>query len=326
MKKTLPLTGFIAAFILLSGLLFFRNMEKEKLEHIVGIKQGGEEDDEDAIRAENPYGRSLYEYNLMKDPATGIVPAGLLSRQKIIARAIPFRNTFARGSLNTYLPAGPDNIGGRTRCVEYDVRYNGGSNQVLLAGGVSGGIFKSIDGGATWQWKATLMINSITTIAQDPRPGHQDTWYCGTGEFVPTSYISGPPGGSVSSFIVGWGLFVSKDNGETWLPMSFSNSGATGGNNPYQFDNAYDIINKIAVNPVNGDLYVSRYGSIIRVTPLADGTSYTRLSALSPAYGFGTGLNTSNQISDVVCSGDGNTIYAAFHGEDTAKADADISK
>lgn len=322
MKKALPLFGAVAAIIVFSAFLFFRGMPFDRLEEIAGIKLPGEENDPDAVRADNPYGRWLYEYNLMKDPATGRVPAVLLSRQKIIAQGIPSRDAFARGGApNTYLPAGPDNTGGRTRCVAYDTRYNGTSNQVLIAGAVSGGIFKSTDGGRSWQWKATLMINSVTTIAQDTRPGRQDTWYCGTGEFVPTSYITGPSAADLA-FIAGWGMFVSKDNGETWQPLSFTNTQAVGGNNPYQLDNAYDIINRVAVNPSNGDLYISRYGSIIRAreTPAGSGT-YVRESSLTTAYGL-SGLNTSNQISDIVCSSDGRNIYAAFHGEDTLKAAA----
>ncbi len=46
-------------------------------------------------------------------------------------------------ALNTYFPAGPNNQGGRTRALAYDVRYNGTTNQVLIAGGVSGGIMRS---------------------------------------------------------------------------------------------------------------------------------------------------------------------------------------
>ena len=47
----------------------------------------------------------------------------------------------------TFAEQGPDNIGGRTRAIQVDVA----NNDVVWAGGVSGGLFKSLNGANTWE-------------------------------------------------------------------------------------------------------------------------------------------------------------------------------
>lgn len=311
----------LLVLVAVSGFWYLNSYDADSLQTIMGYTKPG--DDPDAIQTSGGYDQFQWQFDLMKDPRTGKLPLSQWSRQQLIASRIPSRYAFMRtGQENTYAEAGPDNQGGRTRCAAYDVRYNGSTNQVIMAGGVSGGIFRSTDGGFHWTWVPTYLVNSVTTLVQDPRSGHQDSWYCGTGEFIPTSFIAGVNGDL--SFIPGWGLFHSNDNGVSWQPMSFSNTQAPlnqdgSGRSPYQFDNAYDIINRIAVNPSNGDLYVARYGSLIRVTPdLLGSGSYTREYALGTYYGVGQ--NTLNQVNDVVCTSDGSTIYAAFHGQDTLTA------
>ncbi|MFK7787524.1 MAG: hypothetical protein AB8B56_20540, partial [Crocinitomicaceae bacterium] len=47
----------------------------------------------------------------------------------------------------TFIEQGPDNIGGRTRAIQVDVT----NNDIIWAGGVSGGLFKSMNGANTWE-------------------------------------------------------------------------------------------------------------------------------------------------------------------------------
>lgn len=47
----------------------------------------------------------------------------------------------------TFIEQGPDNIGGRTRAIQVDVI----NNNTIWAGGVSGGLFKSLNGANTWE-------------------------------------------------------------------------------------------------------------------------------------------------------------------------------
>ncbi|HET9057799.1 MAG TPA: T9SS type A sorting domain-containing protein [Chitinophagaceae bacterium] len=270
------------------------------------------------------------EAKLLGCPGTYIIPRDARMLEMKASERVPLRGIFARGeNVNTYISAGPGNFGGRSRVVEYDKRYNGSTNQVVLAGGVNGGVFKSTDGGNTWAWKATVGYNSVTTLAQDPRGNsinpitnkpYSDTWYLGTGEFQPSSYAPG-------ALIPGYGMYISDDNGDTWQPMAFSQGTAVGSppNNIHDFESLYDMINKIVVDPVSGVLYVSRYGQLLKITRTAAdpslNTSFSRsITFTAPNVNI---LSIIDQISDVVVRQINSTttkVYLAFYGTPTDTA------
>jgi hypothetical protein len=306
----LPLTTVVAIILISKNNRLFKETQKEETENFDGWAKR--------------------EMKLLGYPGTYEIPRDARMLELKAAERVPLRGMFARGeNVNTYISAGPNNLGGRCRVVEYDLRYNGTSNQVVLAGGVNGGVFKSTDGGNTWTWKATAGYNSVTTLAQDPRGNNinpitnkpfSDTWYLGTGEFQPSTFVNG-------SFLVGYGMYVSDDNGETWQPMAFTQGTAAGSpaNNIHDFDNSYDIINKLVIDPVSGVLYMSRYGQVLKVTrntaAVNTNTSFTRATAFSPA-DF-TGLNVINQVSDVIVRKTSPTttkVYVAYYGAEDVTA------
>jgi hypothetical protein len=332
MKKAWVLRVLAGGIIAACGFGYLDSPGTESLQRILGlVRQQDEDSDAGKAVSDNPYQVWLYEYDLLKSPYTGRIPPDARVREWNTALSFMNRQRLYRLAANSYNLAGPDNISGRTRAIAYDLRYNGSSNQTILTGGVSGGVFRSTNGGQSWQWVSTPQLNSVTSIVQDPRTGtnpitnrpYYDTWYCGTGEFLPTSFITGPAASDLS-FIVGWGMFQSDDDGQSWYSMAFSRGTAAQGNNSEEaFDNAYDIINRLVVNPVNGNLYVSRFGSIVQVVEASAG-NYTRTLTLYNNSDKGQ-LSTSNQISDIVCSADGTTLFAAFHGAYTDPSNVDTS-
>ena len=73
---------------------------------------------------------------------------------------------------------GPYDVGGRTRGLAIDQR----NSNILMAGGASGGIWKSTDGGKTWMLKSNPGENlGVTDIVQ--HPNSLNTWYYTTGEY-----------------------------------------------------------------------------------------------------------------------------------------------
>ncbi len=213
--------------------------------------------------------RVRYEFDMIKNPQTGKIPTNIFETEFSFARNIPERNLVEGGSarlenLNTFYPAGPNNQGGRTRAVAYDIRYNGTSNRVILAGGVSGGIMRSNDGGITWtRVSPQNEIHNVTCIVQDPRAGNQDTWYIGGGE---------PYGNSASeldAIYLGFGIYKSTDNGLTWTKLPLNNltdwDGSSLGSGTLEgFDNPFDFVHKIVINPVNGYVYAAVHRRLIR--------------------------------------------------------------
>ena len=85
--------------------------------------------------------------------------------------------SLAAGILDAWTPLGPGNIGGRTRVV----RFHPATPTTLFAAGVSGGLWRSEDDGASWRPIGEGLTNlTINSLAIDPtRP---DVMYAGTGE------------------------------------------------------------------------------------------------------------------------------------------------
>ena len=77
------------------------------------------------------------------------------------------------------------NVGGRTRGLAIDVA----DERVLFAAGISGGIWRSTDGSASWSKVLRGdQLPTISRIIQDTRPGRTHVWYAGTGEFIGSNF------------------------------------------------------------------------------------------------------------------------------------------
>jgi len=271
-------------------------------------KASAEEEKDEGIplkRAEMQIARWQYEYDIQKDPTTGKIPRNAYNDEMKQAMSIPVSseprsilNGITAYGVNTptsnvYLKAGPNNIGGRTRAFVIDKRFNGTTNQVMIAGSVSGGIMRSADGGATWNLVTpSAQIHNLTCLAQDPRAGKEDTWYAGTGEAL------GNSASASGAFFFGNGIFKSTDNGLNWIALSSTQSTLE------TFSSAFDIIHKIVVHPVTGDVYVAAQNSIQRSQN--GGTTWTAVKGA-------LGGTTVTGNSDIVIKADGSKIYAAFH-------------
>jgi len=290
MQKKTYLPSFIFLFTLFSIFSSCKTHER-KLE-----KENESEDRYDDIK-----GAMDYEFNMLKNPATGKIPEGIREQELLQANQIMrTQNVLSPLLNNNYVFEGPDNLGGRTRAIVYDVRFNGSTNQVILAGGVSGGIYKSTDNGTTWLRKSpTGEHYSVTSIAQDPRAGFQDTWYYTTGEAI------GNSASGTGSLYSGNGVYKSTDNGETWVRQTTSN------NTPLEtFTVPNDFMSKVVVNPINGHVYVACCASVIRTT--TGGAAWQTLLS-------GT-LNNSGQFTDVAVTPTGR-VYVAFGGTNSAAVD-----
>lgn len=203
---------------------------------------------------ENPNARFEYEQRLLVDPKTNKIPNGIHGRELAFTKHLQKKTSNVRKQEQQWSLAGPANVGGRTRALALDVR----DEEVILAGGVSGGMWKSTNGGLSWKRTTQpTIVNSVTCVVQDPRIGKRDTWYYGTGELAGNSArASGAP-------YRGDGIFKSIDNGESWDIIS-----STATNNPASFDSPFNYIWKLSINPkeafANNVVYAAIYGNIVR--------------------------------------------------------------
>lgn len=243
----------------------------------------------------NDASRKYQEFLMLRDPATNRIPENIRLLELKFAEKLPkqFSTIMLKNSqvknvqALTWVERGPNNIGGRVRALGIDIRTTG--TPTIIAGGASGGLWKSTDGGNSWVKKTTYnQLLSVTCIAQDTRSGHEDTWYYGTGENLGNSASAN------NATYFGNGIFKSTDNGETWSQLASTNvSDITTFNSDWQY------IWNIAVHPVSGNVYAATTGGIYRSTN--GGTSWTKV--FDP--------NNSNTLKcDVTISSNG-TVYTS---------------
>lgn len=238
-------------------------------------------------------GRGEWEFQRLRDPSTGTIPAGIRARELAFASQLPRagRDRLSRGTSAVEIGwnwHGPVNIGGRTRAFGTDVR----GEDTIIAGGVSGGLWRSSDRGRTWHL-ATLpnQLPAISCLAQDIRPGHEDIWYAGTGELLGASQSA------VGAYYLGDGVYKTTDNGRSWeqIPATVSNS-------PHAYDRGTDLIWSVATDPSSSDtskVYLATAGAILRSTDA--GTTWRSVLTSSPSAYF----------CDLTISR-GGVIYATF--------------
>lgn len=132
-------------------------------------------------------------------------------------------------SLN-WVVEGPGNIGGRFNCTAIDPN----NQNIIYAGAATGGVFKTIDGGNTWNpIFDTQPFISIGCITIDPN--NSGTIWVGTGD----ANISG-------LCYIGDGIYKSVDGGNTWTNMGLNNQ---------------HVFSKIIVDPSNSNtIYAATMG------------------------------------------------------------------
>jgi Secretion system C-terminal sorting domain len=236
-----------------------------------------------------PGSRKNYEYQRHHNPNTGIYEAGLRAASVRFASRLPRKQDRDFG----WNLRGPYNKGGRTRALAID-KLN---NAHIVSGGVTGGAWNSYNNGSSWSLAtAPEQLHTVSCIAQDTRPGHEQTWYHGTGE----EFYGVVSGTSFTSLFSGNGIFKSTDNGSSWQPLLSTTS-----NTPQSIlqVGSYDFIWNIAIDHTNtsqDELYAAVYSGIIRSED--GGETWQQV------LGFGA---TGQEFSDILITPSG-VLYATL--------------
>ncbi|TJY36933.1 T9SS type A sorting domain-containing protein [Pontimicrobium aquaticum] len=260
MKKLLP----IGVFLILAFVAFTFTSEKEQnisTSNVTSnkLKTSKKTPEQRTLFAEE---RARYEYKLQANPATGLIPLEEKELEFNNSKKAKIRfdgGDNLRAPDASFINRGPSNLGGRTRTI---VPHRTNPN-IILAGGVSGGVFRSTDSGASWtKVSANDEIHNVTAIVQDPRLGFEDTWYYATGELKGNSASIGADVFNINSnSYLGRGVWKSTDGGITW-----SNLGTRGGSQEV-FDDTFDYISNLAVDPTTGYLFAATVGRIYFYLP-----------------------------------------------------------
>lgn len=242
----------------------------------------------------NPSSRKYFEYMRNRDPETGLVPDG------IFERCVNFANHLPRVADRDYgwSSRGPYNIGGRTRAFAVDVL----NSNHLIAGSVTGGMWNSLNGGQSWvKTTAPEQLQSVSSIAQDTRPGHESTWYYGSGE----EFYGVVSGTSFTALLSGDGMWKSTDNGQTWSHLMSTSSGTPQNN---MQNGSYDFVWRVITDHTNLNedvVYAAVYNGIIRSND--GGNTWTEV------LGFTT---SASEFVDVMMTPSG-VLYATFSDNST---------
>ncbi len=277
--------GVGGALLLAAGLFFFSKNQFSPKNTPVKMPAAELEGD--------PREQEAWQREMLADPATGQIPEGITFKERWFAREQAAQFAADRSG-NDWTSRGPFNVGGRTRALVRDVT----NENRLMAGGASGGVWLSEDGGQSWTRTTPPGAHpGCVAIAQDPRPGSTNIWYYLSGELIGTSARGG------GSFYLGDGMFKSTDNGLTWAALA-----PTAGGSPQSFTDFWQSGWRLAVSPVNGYVYAAVYNVIFRSTN--GGSSWTAvLGGNTAAYSYFTDLAMTST----------GVLYATFSSEGTKK-------
>ena len=203
---------------------------------------------------ENPQLRYEYEMRQIVDPATGMLPPSVYFKEKQFAKSLNKKTQLKYLQNEEWTPVGPYNVGGRTRALALDVR----NEDIIVAGGVSGRMWRSENGGNTWTTAShPNVVNGATCVAQDRSVGSENVWYHGTGELRGNSARVGG-----STPYRGDGIFKSLDGGRSWDALPSTSFGDLS-----VFDSPFNYVWNVQVKPViggPGEVYAAIYGGIVR--------------------------------------------------------------
>ena len=183
---------------------------------------------------------------------------------------------------------GPGNIGGRTRAILPDPD----NPDIIWIGSVSGGIWKSIDGGTSWGHIDDFMGSlAISSMVFDP--SSTSIMYAATGEKFTNN--DGLPGA---------GIFKSTDGGIHWNQLPSTNS------------NKFKYINRLAAHPNSdsaGIIYaITGTNSAIYKTTDGGATWIKKLDL--PSTGYDIKVNPGNS-AEIMTSSDSHLYLSTDYGE-----------
>lgn len=263
MKRRISLPAVILLFSLICILSSNTLAKQRKSIHGPKVREAEDENKNRAKRLEHEIARLM-------DPETKKIPTNIRANELQFASHILPRSIAARAEKGVssvqqevkWTSRGPANIGGRTRALGIDVE----NEDIILAGGTSGGMWRSVDRGDTWVRTTPLSdMPSATCLVQDIRPGKRKTWYYGTGELggntaaYPLWLNYGP---SSWGDYYGNGIFKSTDGGSTWNVLPSTKTDSIGA-----LVQPFNFINSLAVDPsktTEDVLYAAVAGGIER--------------------------------------------------------------
>ncbi len=217
----------------------------------------------------------------------GAIPADGLIRAAAHVKAMPKdgggkRPNDAGISPGAWTWLGPGNIGGRTRSIVIDPT----TPATMWLGSVGGGIWKTTNGGTSWQVQDDFMSNmAVATLAISP--SDPNTLYAGTGE----GFYNGDG-------LQGAGIFKTTNGGTTWTQLTSTNN-----------SNFY-YVNRLSIDPNNANIILAATNVGIFRSTNAGTTWNVQLNARVLDINF----HPTNSLLAIAGGNAGNPLYSSDGG------------
>ena len=217
-----------------------------------------------------------------KKDANGEIPAFLRSKWATYD-AMKLGRRSSDNPIDTIIELGPKSVGGRTRSLWIDPR----NEKIMLAAAISGGLWRSTDGGLNWkplnEHQISMMPSCITS-----NPFNPNEIYYGTGESRANS-----------ADVDGEGVFKSIDGGLTFNQITTSAKTA-GFNEIWDIEHAKEDSQTLFVATQANGLYRSTDG----------GSSFTNVYA-----------GGNKQVTDILCLPN-KRVIATLHSSQVVASDS----
>jgi uncharacterized protein (TIGR03437 family) len=196
--------------------------------------------------------------------------------------------------LGTWLPLGPGNIGGRTR----SLLIQPSNPNVMYAGGVAGGVWKTTNGGGTWTPLTDLLPNlAVSSLVMDPK--NSNVIYAGTGEGYGNFDASR-----------GAGIFKTSDGGATWTRLAAT------------VTTDFHYVNDLVISPVNSArVYAATRTGVWR--SLDAGATWTKVFTSTEYQGCLDMVIRTDKQTDYIFVSCGNFDQAAIYRNIQAESSND---
>jgi len=194
----------------------------------------------------------------------------------------------------TWKSIGPDNYAGRCRAIMID---NQNPNKIY-AGGVTGGLFVSTDGGSNWEPHAFNYEAEYPGVVAMTQAANGDIYIAG-GEAFGYSFdgVNNPPYSTPTFY--GSGIYKSTDGGNTFVQCTGMKPQNMPSNDPYL------LISALAVKADNPNIIYAATHRGLKVS-FDGGNTANNISGLLTA-------DLNRDVSEVVISG--NTVHACINNK-----------
>ncbi len=197
-----------------------------------------------------------------------------------------FKLTFSQSSSSLNLKwvnRSPDNIGGTTQAILWDNQ----DENILYAGGIASGLFKSTNKGQDWK-KLDSYFGNNTSICSISQSVNGDI-YVGTGFIINNS------NGTIYSYSFnGNGIYKSIDNGNTWTHLNQTSNAS---------NLAWTKVFAMANHPINNDIMLVSNKNNLMLS--------TNASNAQPTF---SNVNVVGKITDILFTTDGQEAWVTSNG------------